>query len=563
MYKNEFQGYNGSHLIKRAGVKIHYTAEMIEEYMKCADPKTGPEYFIRKYVKIIHVDRGLINFEPFEYQSKAINSIHNNRSTILCWARQSGKSVTFCGYVLWYIIFNKAKTVAILANKQDTAVELLHRIQLAYSHLPDWLQPGVIKFNAKSFELENHSTVLAGSTGSGTIRGKSISLLILDETAFIEKWNDFAASTLPVISSGKETKIVMVSTPNGLNHFWKTWELAQRGENEFHPIMVKWYEVPGRDETWKRQVLSDLSHDEEKFAQEYEAEFMGSSGTLIAGWKLKELVHQIPVYDSLTGLKQYEKPIEKHMYALVADCGEGVGLDNSAFSVFDITSMPYKQVCTFKNNLITPGDYAAYIKDTAIAYNNAYVLPELNNIGTHVASVLINDLQYEFIFYTQSAGVHGRKLSQGFGEAKLEPGVKTTVKVKSSGCSLLKHLIEKNQLIINDYDTIYELSRFSRKNNSFAAEPGCKDDLVMSLVLFAWMTDQTFFREHTDIDTLQRLREKTEQQMLNELAHVGIRDTGHNQSEIIDEDAAEKWNEFEAKFHLTDDQIALLKNSVF
>lgn len=533
--------------------------------MRCADPVTGPDYFIRNYVKIIHVDRGLINFEPFEYQTRAIDSIHTNRNTILCWARQSGKSVTFCGYVLWYIIFGgKAKTVAILANKQDTAIELLHRIQLAYSHLPAWLQPGVVKFNAKSFELENNSKVLAGSTGSGTIRGKAISMLILDETAFIDKWEDFAASTLPVISSGHETKLIMVSTPNGLNHFWKTWELANRKENDFFPIMVKWDEVPGRTEEWKQKVLSDLSFDAEKFAQEYEAEFMGSSGTLIAGWKLKELVNSIPIYDSMTGLKQYEKPIEKHLYALVADCGEGVGRDNSAFSVFDITSMPYKQVCTYQNNLITPGDYAAYIKDTAFAYNNAYVLPELNNIGTHVASVLINDLGYENIFYTQAAGVHGRKLSQGFGEAKLEPGIKTTVKVKSSGCSLLKHLIEKNQLVVVDYDTIYELSRFSRNNkNSYEAEPGSKDDLVMSLVLFAWMTDQTFFREHTDIDTLQRLREKSEEQMINELTHVGILDTGHSPGDIVEEEDVNKWNELEARFHLNDDQLALLKNSVF
>lgn len=554
---DKFQGYRGSDLIKKAGVRTEWTAELLEEFAKCADPVTGPHYFIANYVKIIHVDHGLVNFVPYEYQTKAIDLIHNNRNTILAWARQSGKSVTFCGYVLWYIIFNSAKTVGILANKQETSVELLDRIQIAYSYLPPWLQVGVKKFNAKSFVLENDSRVLAGSTGSGTIRGKSLSMLILDETAFIQGWDKFAASTLPTLASGKETKLVMVSTPNGLNHFWKTWDLAVRGENDYKPLMVKWYDVPGRDESWKQQALASMNFDTVQFDQEYGVEFQGSSGTLIAGWKLKELHHQIPIYKGNNGLNQYEKPIAGSQYVLVADCGEGVGLDKSAFSVFDTTKMPYRQVCTFTNNLIPPTDYAHYIHYIAKMYNNAFALIETNAIGSLVQNILHEQLEYENVFFTQNAGPSGKKVSAGFGDKTIEGGIKTTKKVKQIGCSIIKLMIEQNQLILNDFDTIYELSRFSRKGTSYEAEDGTHDDLVMTLVLFAWLTDQAYFKEIMSIDTVLRLRAQSQQQIIDEVTPFGFIDYGVSevQQHTDLQDNHDKYN----PYTLNDDQIALLR----
>lgn len=434
-------------------------------------------------------------------------------------------STTTCGFILWYIIFNSEKTVALLANKGDTAREILGKIQLAYQHLPKWLQHGVKEWNKGSFELENNSRVIAAATSASAIRGYAINLLFIDEAAFIDNWEEFFTSVLPTISSGTETKIVLVSTPNGLNHFHSIWVNANQKRNQYNFMKVDWTMVPGRDENWKQQTLAAMNFDIEKFAQEHECEFLGSSGTLISGSKLKELVHQIPISQK-DGLIQYKLPEQEHVYIMVCDVSRGKGLDYSAFQVIDVTKMPYNQVCVYRNNAIAPVDYASIIHGVAKGYNNASVLVEINDIGEQVSHSLHYDMGYDNILFTENAGRSGKRITAGFGGSNVDKGIRTTRIVKSVGCSILKLLIEQNQLLIHDYHTINELSTFSKKGKSYEAEPTKHDDLVIGLVLFAWLSDQEYFKEYTDINTLKNLREKTEDDIEQDLAPFGFVITG-------------------------------------
>ena len=516
-----YKGYNGNANIKRTGIAVDWTPELIQEYLKCSQDVV---YFTEKYMKIINVDKGLINFTLYDYQKNMLQSMSDNRYTIIATARQAGKSTTTCAFILWYIIFHSEKTVALLANKGDTAREILGRVQLAYQHLPKWLQQGVVEWNKGSFELENQSRVIAGATSADAIRGYTINLLFIDEAAHIENWDEFFTSVFPTITSGNTTKVVLVSTPLGLNHFYKTWIGAVEGRNSYNPIKVMWHDIPGRNEEWKAQVLSGMNGDTEKFAQEMEVEFMGSSGTLIAGWKLKELTYQTPIAQH-EGLNQYAKPEKKHSYVCIVDVSQGKGLDYSCFQIIDVTTMPYTQVCTYRSNVITTMDYASVVNNICRMYNNAAVLVEVNDVGDQVARDLLFEFEYPNILYTEHTP-RGKKISSGFGGHGQERGVRTSKTVKAVGCSMMKMLIEQNQLIINDFETIRELSTFSKKRESFEAESGAHDDLVMPLVLFGWMSDQNYFRDLTDINTLMRLREKTDEEMMGDLLPFGFIDDG-------------------------------------
>ena len=337
----------------------------------------------------------------------------------------------------------------------------------------------------------------------------------------------------PTISSGNTTKILFTSTPNGLNHFYKTCEGAKQGTNGYAYVEVPWQKVPGRDDAWRQETLGAMDFDLEKFAQEFECEFQGSSGTLISSACLKTLVSRIPIAER-DGLTQYARPVKDNKYVIVVDVSRGKGLDYSAFQVVDITTMPYNQVCTYRNNMITPLDYAGVIFNISKMYNEAVILVEVNDVGAQVVDSLHYDYESELIVYTENAGARGKRISGGFGNA--ERGIRTTKTVKAIGCSMLKLLVEQQQLIINDHQTIFELSRFSKKGHSYEAEPGCNDDLVMGLVLFAWMSDQQYFKDLTDINTLMKLREKTEEEMESELTPFGFMDTGHSMEDddIID-----------------------------
>lgn len=512
------KGYKGNVLLKRANEDIDWSPELVQEWVKCSE---DPIYFVENYMKIISLNEGLVTFDPYPYQRNMIKSFVDNRYTIVTTARQAGKSTTTCGFILWYIIFHADKTVALLANKGETAREILGRVQLAYQHLPKWLQQGVKEWNKGSFVLENNSRVIASATSASAIRGYTINLLFIDEAAHIENWEEFFTSVYPTISSGTDSKIILVSTPNGLNHFYSTWINAREDRNGYNPILVNWRDVPGRDDKWKQETLAGMNFDIEKFNQEMECEFLGSSGTLIAGWKLKELVHQTPVAQK-DGMTQYVQPVEKHVYLIICDVSRGKGLDYSAFQVIDVSKMPYDQVCVYRNNGITPVDYADVIHRTAKAYNNASVLVEINDIGEQVSHSLHYDFGYENILFTENAGRSGKQVTAGFSGRTADKGIRTTKIVKSIGCSILKLLIEQNQLIINDFNTINELSTFSKKGNSYEAESGKHDDLVICLVLFAWLSEQQYFKDYTNINTLMSLREKSEEDMDHDLSPFGF-----------------------------------------
>lgn len=656
-------GYKGNPNLKKPGVQVDWTPERVAEYKKCME---DPIYFAEKYIKIVHVDHGLIPIRLYDYQKEIVEKITHNRRVTVCTSRQSGKAlaldteiplangdwtsmgdlkvgdiiigskgqptkVTFkseihfkptyrlkfaeadtvavaCEDHLWYvwdnilkkyrtiktkdlstgrysipkmgeggrrdiisveltetvptqcitvdaddhlfvfgrdyivthnttsatviilhyILFNKHKTVGLLANKGDAAREVLDRIQLAYEALPDWLQSGVVEWNKGSIELENGCKVIAAATSGSAIRGKSISFLYIDETAFVEGWEEFYASVYPTVSSGKETKILFTSTPNGLNHFYKNCEGAKKEGsddwNGFKYIEVKWDRVPGRDDAWKQDTLASMEYDYEKFEQEFCCGFLGSSGTLISGSTLKSLVFKTPVFES-QGVKQYHKPVPGNSYVLVADVSRGKGLDYSAFSIIDVTQMPYRQVCTFRDNMVGAPDYATIIYQMGMTYNEASLLVEINDLGGQVADILYLDYGYENIIMTENSGRSGKRVSGGFG-GKVDRGIVTSKSVKGVGCSTLKMLIEQQQLIVIDFDTIHELSRFSKKGASYEAESGSHDDTVMPLVLFSWLSTQGYFRDLTDIDTMHKLKEKSDEQVMEELLPFGFIDTG-------------------------------------
>lgn len=531
MSEDKLKGYLGNPLLKKANQNIEWTPELVQEYVKCAE---DPVYFTENYMKIITLNDGLQNFKLYDYQKNMVNTFKDNRFNIVTTARQAGKSTTTCAFILWYIIFHPDKTVALLANKGETAREILGRVQLAYQHLPRWLQQGIKEWNKGSMELENNSRVIAAATSASAIRGYTINLLFIDEAAHIDNWDEFFTSVFPTVTSGSQSKVILVSTPFGLNHFYKTWIGAKENKNGYVPIQVRWQDVPGRDDKWREETLAGMNFDMEKFDQEMNCEFLGSSGTLIAGWKLKELVDRTPLVDK-EGLSQYFAPETGHVYMIVCDVSRGKGLDYSAFQLVDVTTMPYQQAAVYRNNAVTPIDYAEVIHRVAKAYNNASVLVEINDIGEQVSHSLHYDFGYENILFTENAGRSGKRVTMGFGSANsVDKGIRTTKVVKAVGCSILKLLIEQNQFIVNDFHTISELSTFSKKNTSYEAEPGAHDDLVMCLVLFAWLSEQQYFKDYTNINTLMSLRDKTEEDIEQDLAPFGFLEDGREG--FMDED---------------------------
>jgi len=532
------QGYKGNALLKKAGIPTAFTKDQLDEFIKCSN---DPIYFIEKYLKVIDADKGLISIDLRKYQKKMVSSFHRKRRTIVTTCRRAGKSTAVCGYILWYIIFNNDKTVALLANKGETARELLGLIQLGYKNLPYWIQQGIVEFNKGSFVLENNSRVIATATSSDAIRGYTISLLYIDECAFIENWEAFSASVLPTITSGKETKIVLVSTPNGMNFYYKLWHDALENKNGYSPIIVRWQEVPGNDEKWYKETLETLGNDIRKFNQEYEVEFLGSTNTLISALKLQSLVAQNPLSTN-DNLYVYSEPEKKHTYTICVDVSEGLGKDYSTFSVIDVTEIPYKQVARYKNNEITPYLLPTVILQIAKKYNNAFVLVEINTIGLQVADTLHYELAYENLIKIQIKGKLGQQHSAGFAR-KIALGLKISPQTKRIGCANLKALIENDKLIINDLDTILELTTFSMKNNTYKAEEGHTDDLVMTLVHFGWLTGQKYFKEEIGSDIRRNLQEEQLRIMDSDLIPFGIID-GHQgyagPDDVID-DQGERW----------------------
>ena len=496
---------------------MQLTEDQVREFVKCSQ---DPVYFIERYVKIITLDKGFVNILLYPFQKQAINDINDNRRVILKAGRQLGKTTMVVGYILWYILFNEDKFVAILANKAPTAREILNRIKIAYESLPLWLQQGVKVWNKGDIELENNCRVMATSTASSAIRGYSISLLYLDEFAFVPTniAEEFFTSVYPTISSGVTSKILISSTPNGMNHFYRMWTEATEGQNGFMHIEANWRQVPGRDQRWadeQRRVLG-----EQKYLQEVECEFMGSSGTLISAAGLKSLAFVTPLHKSDNGISIYQQPVAGRSYIMVADTSRGKGLDYSAIAVIDISSIPYRLVATYKDNEISPLVYPGILKKLGDYYNGAYALVEINDNGQQVVDSLFDDYEYENILST--IDLKGKmSLTWGYGN-KSNRGIRTTKSVKRLGCSIVKNLIESQQIIIQDFETISELSTFIAKGTSFEAEDGSHDDLVMCLVLFSWCTNQSFFSELSDTNIKKRLHESQMRQIEEEMLPLPV-----------------------------------------
>ena len=493
--------YRDNPNLKRANVQIEFTKEQIQEYQKCWE---DPVYFTENYVKIISLDRGLIPFKLYEFQRQMMWTFHTERFTICKLPRQSGKSTTIIAYLLHFCLFNPTVNVAILANKAVTARDLLSRLQLAYEHLPDWLQQGVMTWNKGSLELENGSKILASSTSASAVRGGSYNIIFLDEFAYVPNniATQFLSSVYPTISSGKESKVMMVSTPNGMNMFYKLWNDAENGNNTYIPIEVHWSEIPGRDKKWQEETIKNIG--EEQFQTEFECSFLGSSNTLIHAKKLGVLSHSTPI-TSNAGLRVYEKPNPEASYVITVDVSRGVANDYSAFVVMDVSELPYKQVAVYRDNEIKPMHFPMIIHRVAKVYNFAYVMVEINDIGAQVADALQFDMEYDNMIMTTQHGRNGQIAGGGFSGKKAQLGVRTTKSLKKIGCSNLKTLMEDDKLLVCDFDTIAELSSFVGKGQSWAGEDGNTDDLVMCLVLFSWLTDQTYFKELVNLDIRKQL----------------------------------------------------------
>jgi len=502
-------GYLGNPLLKPAGVEIEFTKEQVEEYIKCSQ---DPSYFIRKYIKVVSLDEGLVPFNLYDYQEEIVNTVHNNRFTIAKLPRQSGKSTTVISYILHYILFNQSMSVAVLANKQAVSIDILSRLKLAYEYLPKWLQQGIVEWNKGSLKLENGSKVMASSTSASAVRGGSYNMIFLDEFAHVPTniAEEFFSSVYPTVTSGQTTKVLMVSTPNGLNMFYHYWrgankKIGEEGKNEYSPIEVHWSDVPKfpggpkRDEEWKLETIANTS--EIQFQSEFECDFVGSSNTLISSSKLHALSWVSPEVRNDDGLWIYEPPKEGHSYYMTVDTARGQGKDYSAFIVVDTTEMPYKVVAKYRNNLVSPMVFPTAISATGKSYNDAFLLIEINDIGGQVADVLHQDLEYENILMCTHSGRSGQIVSAGFGgRSATHYGVRTTAPVKKLGCSVLKSLLEEDKLLVEDVDIVDELVTFVAKKNSYEADDGHNDDLAMCLVLFAWLTRQEYFKSLSNRD---------------------------------------------------------------
>jgi hypothetical protein len=529
--------YLGNPNLKKANVPVEFTKEQIQEYQKCMD---DPVYFIQEYMKIVSLDEGLVPFKMYDFQQNMVKTFHDNRFTICKLPRQSGKSTTIIAYLLHYVLFNQNVNVAILANKSSTARDILGRLQLGYENLPKWLQQGVVSWNKGSLDLENGSSILAASTSASAIRGGSYNIIFLDEFAYVPTSlaEEFFSSVYPTISSGKSTKVMIVSTPHGMNMFYKLWTDAQSKKNDYIPLEVHWSEVPGRDEVWKEETIRNTS--QSQFNSEFECEFLGSIDTLIAPHKLKVMPYVDPI-QSHADLDIFEKPDPKKTYFLTADVSRGTSQDYSAFLVLDVTEMPYRVVAKYRNNEIKPLIFPQKIHEVAKAYNECFVLVEVNDIGEQVANALQFDLEYENLVMASMRGRAGQILGAGFSGGKAQLGVRTTKAVKRIGCSNLKQLIESDKLLIPDYDIMSELSTFIVKGSSWQADDGCTDDLVACLFIFAWAVDQTYFKELTDNDIRERMYAEQKDQLEQDMAPFGFIDNGIDEPEVEVDEYGTRW----------------------
>ena len=514
--------YLGNPNLKKVNTPVEFTKDNIKEYKKC---EKDPIYFMVNYVQVVSLDEGLVPFNMWDFQKHIVRTIHDNRFTICKLPRQSGKSTTTISYLLHYALFNPNSNIAILANKSSTARDILGRLQLAYENLPKWMQQGVINWNKGNIELENKSTIVAAATSSSAIRGGSYNIIFLDEFAFVPAniAEMFFSSVYPTISSGKNTKMIIVSTPRGMNMYYKLWIDAINKQNDYVPIEVHWSEVPGRDEKWKETTIRNTSP--EQFQQEFECEFLGSVDTLISPAKIKATPY-IPAIESKNGLQMFKRPEKDHLYVTTVDVARGTGRDYSAFTILDCTKIPYEVVATYKNNEVKPHIFPSIIEQVSKGYNRAHILTEVNDIGQQVAEILQMELEYDNVLMTTQRGRAGQVLGAMFSGRGTSMGVRMTKQIKALGTSSIKTLVESDKIIVNDFQLIEEMSTFSRRGNSWMAEDGCNDDLMMCLVIFGWLTNQQYFKELSNSNIRNQLYIEQQALIEQDMAPFGFIDDG-------------------------------------
>jgi hypothetical protein len=525
--------YLGNPNLVKVGVKNEYTKDQIIEYQKCAK---DPIYFMVNYIKIVSLDEGLVPFKMYGFQKKIVETIHNNRFTICKLPRQSGKSTTTISYLLHYALFNPNSNIALLANKSSTARDILSRLQLAYENLPKWMQQGVINWNKGNIELENKSTIVAAATSSSAIRGGSYNIIFLDEFAFVPTniAESFFSSVYPTISSGQKTKMIIVSTPYGMNQFYKLWVDAENKRNDYIPIEVHWSEIPGRDEAWKDQTIRNTS--EEQFQQEFECEFLGSTNTLINPAKIKNMAYMNPIKSS-GSVEVFESPIKGNTYVCTVDVARGVDKDYSAFIVFDVTKMPFKVVAIYKNNEVKPFVFPNIIDQVCKGYNHAHILTEVNDIGQQIAEALQFEIEYDNILMTTQKGRAGQVLGAMYSGRGSSLGVRMTKQIKRIGCANIKTLMESDKIAVNSFKIIEEISTFAKRGQSYQAEDGSNDDLMMCCVMFGWISNQPYFKELTNTNARLQMYEDQQNLIEQDMAPFGFVDDGINAHEetTIDE----------------------------
>ncbi len=528
--EQDIEHFQGNPLVKKVGAQIQFTKEQVEEYVKCAQ---DPFYFIEKYMKIVTIDSGVQVIKLYDFQREMINKFVNEKFILAKCARQSGKTIGVESFILWSILFKDNYRVGMFANKFDTSKKILKEIKYSYEQLPMWLQQGVVTWNKHSIELENGSSITASSTSGDAGRSRTYNLVFLDEFAFVPDYvaADFFTAVYPTISSGKNTKVIIISTPNGLNFFYRMWVEAQEGRSNYKLFEANWRAVPTRDEAWADETLANVG--EKAFQQEYECDFLGSSNTLISTTKIKEMVWKKPVKRYQGGLAIYEEPKPRNQYIITVDVSRGIGKDYSAFTVINVSDFPYKLVAKYQNNEISPMVFPNTIYETATHFNQAMVLVEVNDIGEQVGAILYNDLEYEDLIMTEHGGRKGQRISSGFG-GNVYYGVRMTSNVKKIGMANLKTMIESDKLLIHDVDIITELSTFVQKRNSYEAEEGYHDDLVMCLIIFGWVSNQEYFKELTNSDIRKKLEKEREQEIMEATLPPGFVVNGEEEESFVD-----------------------------
>lgn len=512
---NKSNFYNGNSALKKKGVDVEVTWDQLEELTKC---RNSVVYFIENYVKIISMDDGMILFKPFLYQCEMLDIMEKNRFSIFLLPRQMGKTTIVAAFLLHQAIFNEKYTIAILANKAEQSREIMSRLQIMYEELPWFIQPGVVVWNKGDIELGNRSKVFCAATTGSSIRGKSANLIYLDEFAHVENDLEFYESTYPVVTSGDKTKVIITSTPNGMNLFYKIWSDSVEGRNSYVHKKVHWSEHPKRNKAWKDIQVQNMS--QKQFDQEFECEFLGSSDTLISGSKLQKLFHMEPINKDLF-YRIYEAPQKDHSYVVTVDTAEGIGKDYSVVTVIDVTNKPFTQVAVYRSNIIPPLMLADVAFTIGTSYNQGVIVVETNSVGAQVAQSLWHDYEYENMLTTKTSQSENKE----FGGARAEIGVRTTTKTKLIGCSTLKALIEGDTLIIRDLSTIMELTTFIKKGKKYEAEKNKTDDIVMSLVIFSWFTSQPYFLDMVDLNMRELMRNNLASQE-DYQAVIGFMDDG-------------------------------------